>query len=434
MAPKPQPWQFFASHTSRRNQPGRAVQSGGIRLGLRAVVVLVMVAATHTPAWPQAPDRWQTLRDEMTENTLEKAGITHPRVLEAMRATPRHRFLPRNLWNQAYFDMALPIGEQQTISSPFIVAFMTECLDPSPTDHVLEVGTGSGYQAAVLSGLVEKVYTVEIVEALGRQATRVLRELRYDNVAVKVGDGFQGWPEFAPFDKIIVTCSPENVPQPLVDQLKEGGRMVIPVGERYQQTLYLFRKVNGRLEQESLRPTLFVPMTGRAEQQREIQPDPSRPRLVNASFEDLADEKGFVPGWYYQRQMVQVTADDAPDGRRYVRFQNSTPGQDAHVMQGLAIDGRTVPQLRVGCWVKTEGVAIRNPRIEGARVVISFYDHERRDLGVRWLGPWRGDGPWQQYAKEIPVPATTREMIVRIGLFGATGSAAFDQLTLDVLP
>jgi protein-L-isoaspartate(D-aspartate) O-methyltransferase len=311
---------------------------------------------------------------------------------------------------------------------------MTECLDPAPTDRVLEIGTGSGYQAAVLSGLVARVYTIEIVESLGRQAAHLLKELRYDNVTVKLGDGFKGWPEHAPFDKIIVTCSPEDVPQPLVDQLKEGGRMIVPVGERYQQTMYLFRKTGGRLEQEALRPTLFVPMTGQAESEREVQPDPTRPSLVNASFEEEADRQGFVPGWYYQRQMEQVTGEDAPSGSRYVRFRNDTPGQDAHVMQGLAIDGRIVPQIRLGCWVKLDSVTIRNPAHEGARVVVSFYDQDRRDLGVRWMGPWQGDQPWQTHTKVLPVPATAREMIIRIGLFGATGSASFDDLTLQAVP
>ena len=204
----------------------------------------------------------------MVQEVVAGAGIQNPRVIEAMRNTPRHEFVPRQLRQYAYLDMALPIGDQQTISSPFIVAFMTECIDPQPTDRVLEIGTGSGYQAAVLSRLVQQVYSIEIVEPLGRRAARTLRQMRLDNVTVRIGDGFQGWPEEAPFDKIIVTCSPELVPQPLIDQLKDEGLLVIPVGERYQQTMYLFRKSNHGLQREALRPTLFVPMTGQAEADR----------------------------------------------------------------------------------------------------------------------------------------------------------------------
>src|SRR3990172_8484116 len=164
--------------------------------------------------------------------------------------------------------MALPIGDEQTISPPFVVAYMTQEIAPHPTDRVLEIGTGSGYQAAVLSPLVRNVYTIEIVEPLGRRAARTLKKLGYKNVFVKVGDGYLGWPDAAPFDKIIVTCSPEKVPQPLVDPLRDGGLMIIPVGERYQQNLYLMRKMGDRLESESLKATLFVPMTGEAELQR----------------------------------------------------------------------------------------------------------------------------------------------------------------------
>ncbi len=209
----------------------------------------------------------------MVDEDIVAAGVKNKRVIKAMRDTPRHEFVPLRLRNRAYFDMALPIGESQTISPPFVVAYMTEALDPQPGDKVLEIGTGSGYQAAVLSPLVREVYTIEIVEQLGHKAAKTLERLRYDNVKVKVGDGYQGWPEHAPFDKIIVTCSPEKVPPALVAQLKEGGRMVIPVGERYQQTLYLMKKKDGKMVSEALQPTLFVPMTGRAEENRQVKPD-----------------------------------------------------------------------------------------------------------------------------------------------------------------
>ena len=196
-------------------------------------------------------------RLQMVEKEIISAGVKDRRVIESMLHTPRHEFVLPKYRRMAYFDMALPIGGEQTISSPFIVSYMTESIDPKPTDRVLEIGTGSGYQAAVLSPLVDQVFTIEIVESLGRKAARLLKRLKYENVHVKVGDGFKGWPEHAPFDKIIVTCSPEDVPQPLVEQLRDGGRMVIPVGERYQKTLYLFTKKDGKLV-EGFPPVLRI--------------------------------------------------------------------------------------------------------------------------------------------------------------------------------
>src|SRR5262249_20990395 len=160
-------------------------------------------------------------------------------VLEAMKTVPRHLFVSPDLRARAYLDTSLPIGHKQTISPPFLVAYMTQALDPKPGNRVLEVGTGSGYQAAVLAGLVKEVYSIEIVEPLGLQAAKRLQDLGYKNVKTKVGDGYQGWPEHAPFDRIIVTCSPENMPQPLVDQLRDGGKMIIPLGEQFQQVFYL---------------------------------------------------------------------------------------------------------------------------------------------------------------------------------------------------
>ena len=210
----------------------------------------------------------------MVDDEIVAAGVKNKRVIEAMRNTPRHEFISIGQRKNAYFDMALPIGEGQTISPPFIVAYMTEAIDPQPGDKVLEIGTGSGYQAAVLAKLVSEVYTIEIVASLGRKAEKTLAKLHYNNVHVKVGDGYLGWPEHAPFDKIIVTCSPENVPSALIDQLKDGGMMVIPCGERYQQTLYLLKKIKGKLAAEPLQPVLFVPMTGKAEAQRRSCPIP----------------------------------------------------------------------------------------------------------------------------------------------------------------
>jgi len=195
--------------------------------------------------------------------TAPDRGITNARVLAVMAKVPRHEFVPTTLRARAYGDHALPIGYEQTISQPFIVAFMTEKLDPKPADKVLEIGTGSGYQAAVLAELVNRVYTIEIVEPLARRAEADLKRLGYTNVMVKAGDGYIGWPEAAPFDAVIVTCAPDHVPQPLVDQLKDGGRMIIPVGGAGAQELYILGKTAGKIETHAVLPVRFVPMTGK---------------------------------------------------------------------------------------------------------------------------------------------------------------------------
>jgi protein-L-isoaspartate(D-aspartate) O-methyltransferase len=200
----------------------------------------------------------------MVQQQLMSRGIHDERVLAAMAKVPREEFVPSEAHDFSYTDQPLPIGYGQTISQPFIVALMTEQLQPSPKHRVLEVGTGSGYQAAILGELVVEVYSVEIVEPLARNAEATLQRLGYKNVHVKAGDGYRGWPEFAPFDAIIVTCAPDHVPQPLVDQLKEGGRMVIPVGGAGEQELYLLEKKNGQLRQRAVEPVRFVPMTGEA--------------------------------------------------------------------------------------------------------------------------------------------------------------------------
>src|SRR5207253_11463217 len=187
-------------------------------------------------------------------------GIKDERVLAAMGKVPREKFVPADERGDAYEDGPLPIGYGQTISQPYIVAFMTEQLRPKRSDRVLEIGTGSGYQAAILGELVAEVYTIEIVEPLAKSAEATLRRLGYKNVHLKVGDGYKGWPEEAPFDAIIVTCAPEKVPQPLADQLKDGGCMVVPVGERFAQQLYLLEKKNGQLKESVTLPVRFVPM------------------------------------------------------------------------------------------------------------------------------------------------------------------------------
>jgi len=203
-------------------------------------------------------------RQRMVQEQLMSRGVRDERVLAAMNKVPREEFVPQDSRAASYTDQPLPIGYGQTISQPYIVAFMTEQLRPKPSDRVLEVGTGSGYQAAILAELVAEVYSVEIVEPLAKNAEATLQRLGCKNVHVKIGDGYKGWPETAPFDAIIVTCAPDKVPQPLIDQLKDGGRMVIPVGDRFAQELYLLEKKNGQLKQSATLPVRFVPMAGEA--------------------------------------------------------------------------------------------------------------------------------------------------------------------------
>lgn len=205
-------------------------------------------------------------RNRLVEEHIISRGIKDPAVLAAMRRVPRHRFVPAMYSAFAYMDGPLPIGHDQTISQPSLVAMMTEVLSLKKTDKVLEVGTGSGYQAAVLAELADKVLTVEILEPLARQAERTLTELAYNNVRVRVGDGYQGWPEEAPFDAIIVTAAPDHVPQPLLDQLAVGGRLILPVG-RYYQTLELYRRTAEGYEREIITLVRFVPLVREGQQE-----------------------------------------------------------------------------------------------------------------------------------------------------------------------
>ena len=206
--------------------------------------------------------------------------------------------------------------------------------------------------------------------------------------------------------------------------------MVVPVGERYQQTLYLLKKENGELNREALRPTLFVPMTGTAEGTRVVQPDPLHPRIANGTFEDTVGEDGFIPGWYYQRQFRLVEAADAPEGSQYVSFENTDPGRGSRLLQGFSVDGRQVPRLKLSAWVKCNDVH-PSPQEQLPSVVVSFYDDNRRDLSQYWLGPWQGTRDWSFEEKSIRVPRHAREAILRIGLFGATGQAAFDAVNVS---
>jgi protein-L-isoaspartate(D-aspartate) O-methyltransferase len=233
---------------------------------LLCLMVLTAAGFVSPPPAGAADDPFAPARQRMVAELAGPGrGITNAGVLAAMGKVPRHEFVPERLRSKAYQERPLPIGHGQPISEPYVVAFMTEKIEPKPADRVLEIGTGSGYQAAVLAELTAQVYTIEIIEDLANRAAATLQRLGYTNVHARAGDGYKGWPEAGPFDAIIVTCAPEKVPQPLIDQLKDGGRMIIPVGSSSKQELVLLRKHDGKLDRQAVLPIHFVPMTGEAQ-------------------------------------------------------------------------------------------------------------------------------------------------------------------------
>lgn len=392
------------------------------------IVVLTLACVVSPSAQAQKADPYLQKRLKMVKECIEREGITNPRVIDAMRQVPRHEFVDPNMKKDAYVDAALPIGHKQTISPPFVVAYMTQTIDPQPDDRILEIGTGSGFQAAVLSNLCKEVYSIEIVEPLGKQAAERLKRLGYANVTPRIGDGYQGWPEHAPFDKIIVTCSPESVPQPLVDQLKEGGKLLVPLGERYQQVFHMFEKKDGKLINTKLIPTLFVPMTGKSEDLRQVKPDPLNPKLLNGSFEDDEDDNG-PDHWHYQRLMT-VDLKEPQDGKKCALFENATPGRVSQALQAMGVDGTKIGSLHFELDYKVELAQAGTHDYEMPALVVLFYDENRRNLEPGSIGPWLGTREWRTTSATIAVPPKAREMIIRIGLNGATGKLWVDNVRM----
>lgn len=235
----------------------------------RRVLILLLALALAAPDFLLCADKEEKKRLLMVEQDLSRRGIRDKKVLQVMGKVPRHLFVDPSLRERAYGDHPLPIGEGQTISQPYVVALMTEALEVEPTDRVLEIGTGSGYQAAVLAEMVKEVYTIEIRQGLADKADKRLKDLGYGNIRVRYGDGYFGWEEHAPFDAIIITAAANHIPPPLIKQLKEGGRLIVPLGSTvYFQTLTLATKKKGELELEQMTSVAFVPMTGEVQKKQ----------------------------------------------------------------------------------------------------------------------------------------------------------------------
>ena len=389
-------------------------------------IILVLTFATR---FAQAGDLIDKKLNYMVDEFIVKEGIKNERVIEVMRKVPRHQFCILPLRKFAFQDRALSIGHDQTISPPFIVAYMTESIDPQPTDKVLEIGTGSGYQAAVLSMLAKEVYTIEIVEALGKRAKKTLKDLKYENVHVKTGDGFKGWEEHAPYDKMIVTCSPEKVPQPLIDQLKEGGLMIIPLGERYQQVFYLLKKKDGKLIETKLMPTLFVPMTGISEENRVVKPNPLNPQVANGSFEVDTNSDGLVDGWHYQRRTTHIKTGGV-EGDCFLRFENIQPGRNSHILQGMAIDGSRLQSLRVQFMYRSLQAKSGTRPDETPGVILYFYNNKRRYIKSIQSPQLKNSTQWTDMFYDFAIPPNAKEAIIQIGLNGGIGKLDLDQIEL----
>ena len=332
----------------------------------------------------------------MVQKEVVGRGVRDQRVCSAMREVPRHLFVPADQRKSAYLDGALPIGNGQTITSPYVVAFMTEKLEPQATDKVLEIGTGSGYQASVLSRLVAEVYTIEIVEPLGQRAARTIQRLGYrqrprqDRRRLSRLAGTRALRQ----DHCHLLAGGHS--SQLVDQLREGGRLVVPLGERFQQNLYLFRKTNGQLQKEKLESTFFVPMTGKAEELRLTKDDSGIPQPVNASFEETgagdwrttAGSTSDRPRWCpTARHRMAVTAWCSP-----TTCQGRTP-MPCRQSGWTAASSRA---WRCRCTGGRGGSSDQQNKTRQPRVELTFYDEDRALIRTLTLGPWDGDSPWSR--------------------------------------
>jgi protein-L-isoaspartate(D-aspartate) O-methyltransferase len=418
---------------SNGNSAGRSLAGRSALASLTGIVCFMLPLAAHRCS-AQTARQYATARAWLVESELATAGVKSPTVLAAMREVPRHEFVPPELRAYAYFDATLPIGQGQTISPPYIVAWMTEQLDPQPQDRVLEIGTGSGYQAAVLSRLVKEVYTIEIHEELAAQARAALKRVGYNNVHARTGDGFLGWPEAAPFDRIMVTCSPEKVPAPLAEQLREGGRMLIPVGEGFNQNLCVMVKQQGKLRVAARTPTYFVPMTGKADSVRSQPRGAAFTPLVNGDFEELL-EPGVPAAWYYLRQATLEEGGPLGSLGHFLRFQNQVPGRRCQAIQSFGADGSQVSRLLVEVWSQGTDIQSGNEADPhaGGKLAVTFFGADRAPVGEHVMRLGRGNFDWRRQQAVVPVPPEARVAALTLGLFGATGQMCCDNIVVRPL-
>jgi protein-L-isoaspartate(D-aspartate) O-methyltransferase len=393
----------------------------------------ILLASLFTPARAadnaaKANAEFAKLREEMVKADLVAGGIKHPDVLRVMKATPRHEFIPPSMRGSAYFDTSLAIGDGQTISAPFVVAQMLAKLDLQSTDNVLEIGTGSGYNAALLSQMAKDVYSIEICPRLATQARVTVAKLGYANVHVKEGDGFKGWPEHAPFDKIVVTCAPADVPEPLIAQLKEGGTMLIPVGSRFEQILFHLKKEYGQLSVISRQPTYFVPMTGAA--QEGVATAPTNTEIINGSLERMENIPGLPDGWYSLKQ-VDCENGQGRSGSHGFHFSNNTPGRSAYAMQAFAVDGRKSKLIDISAWVRGQSLRTKSDAAP-ARIAITYYDQNQLPAGEGSINLTSGDQTqWHEVTGRLPVPPQARWAVFAVTLGETLGDLWADDFSLQ---
>jgi protein-L-isoaspartate(D-aspartate) O-methyltransferase len=425
------------TNSQLRTNPRRRV---GYSLALACSTALSIVIVPTGRLWAETPsarqggDALATLRRAMVERDVVAVGVKNRAVLAALRATPREEFLAPEYRSLAYEDLALPIGHGQTTPAPGVVAALVERLDVRPGEKVLEIGAGCGYQTALLSRLASKVYAIEIVPELGKSAAERLDRLGYHNAKIQIGDGYQGWAEHAPFDKIVVACSPESVPPPLVEQLREGGRMLVALGDRHQQTLYSLKKVHGQLTATTLEETFTSAMSGVASAVRSPEDDAPLTPLANVGFELETLRAGKPDGWHSLRQARLDSTVLAGHGYRCLTFANRQPGRSAGAMQGMAVDGRRIQSLDVSAWIRCQQAQSGKTPTQLPRISLTFLDDNQQPITEEALGPWDGTFAWRQVRSEVLVPPQTRMALIAIGLFGAVGEASFDDIELRTAP